>query len=498
MRSRWLDRLLPKAPNPKPKSWLRAAVTGSLYKVSDVRSGSEFATIRSLIDAMRMLAKDSQIATALSYYATDATTANAGGQIIWATPISPEFADVADVINKIFRRLNINSYARDHLIELATIGNLYIPTTELYKDNGQAFYHGSSIALDFNSILDETFDIVPSTKLLPEDVIHLWYHGKPNGYIYQPTDSNDTIIYPECAIIHFSLGGLLGDYRITTKDSDNNDITYDIQFGKPMFEDAALPTQTLGLLEDANVLSSLIHVVRFVNVDCGNTDDETEIMDTLQQIKDSIEQQLSINTSSGDAQSFLNPQSPNNLIYVPKTNGTDPISITDLNLDDTSENDSKLLEYFQNKKLSVLGVPKEMMNFSSAEGLGGAGSVLSQRSAIYANGLQRLMNAYIAGWTQAFNTYFTARKMDGFIDKFVLHMNPIITPLSAVQSERRDAALNQASTLIALLKDLGVSQSSPYLNAIQEILNEALPKTSAEAASWNIDVAEPEGDSNAI
>lgn len=36
---------------------------------------------------MRALANDSQVATALSYYATDATIPNSDGQIIWAVPI---------------------------------------------------------------------------------------------------------------------------------------------------------------------------------------------------------------------------------------------------------------------------------------------------------------------------------------------------------------------------------------------------------------------------
>ena len=155
-----------------------------------------------------------------------------------------------------------------------------------------------------------------------------------------------------------------------------------------------------------------------------------------------------------------------------------------------NDTDSKLLEYYQNKKLSVLGVPKEMLNFSSNEGLGGAGNVMSQRSAIYANGLQRLMTAYMSGWTKAINTYFQSRNMSGFVDKFILHMNPIITPLSTVQSEKRDAALNQASTLVQLLKDIGVADTNPYLNAITEILTEAFPKMSAEASTWTLNLEE--------
>lgn len=493
MKNSWLDRLLPKSKGNK-KSWLRGVVSGSLYKVSDIRKNDSLADIKTHIDTMRALARDSQIDTALSYYATDCTTTNSIGQIIWATPIDKKYKDVAEIINTLFKRWNVNEYARDHILELATVGNLYIPTTDMYKETqGSTTKSKMNVGLDFNSINDDSFEIVPSTKLDPSEIIHLWYQGKPSGYVYRPDEMDSSYtIYPESAVIHFSLGGLIGDYSIDA-DTPEGIKTYDIQFAKPLFDSAVQPTQTLSLLEDANVLSSLIRIVKFINVDCGNGVEEDEIRDILNQVKDAIEQQLSLDTSTGDVQSFVNPQSPNNLIYLPKVNGNDPISITDLNMASQDEGDTKILEYYQNKKLSVLGVPKEMMNFSSNEGLGNGGNVLSQRSAIYSNGLQRLMTAYISGWTKAINTYFISRNMSGFVDKFTLHMNPIITPLSTIQSEKRDSALSQASTLVSLLKDMGVSDKSPYLNAIVEILSESFPKMSSEAASWDINVASTEG-----
>ena len=237
------------------------------------------------------------------------------------------------------------------------------------------------------------------------------------------------------------------------------------------------------------LLASLIRVVKFINVDCANAEEE-EIQDILQRIKDMIEQQMSLNTITGDAQSFLNPQSPNNLIYLPKVNGADAISITDLNMADNTEADNKLLDYYQNKKLSVLGIPKEAMNFSSAEGLGAAGTVMSQRSALYANILERLMTAYKNGWTKAINTYFQVRNLSGYVDSFELHMNPIVTTQSTIQFDKRDAALNQATTLIQLLKDAGVTEEKPYTNALIEILAEVFPKMAADATNWNLNVSE--------
>lgn len=264
---------------------------------------------------------------------------------------------------------------------------------------------------------------------------------------------------------------------------------YDIKFATPMLSQAVQPTQTLNLLEDALILSSLIRTVKFINVECGNAEEE-EVQSILQSIKDAIEQQMSLNTTSGDVQSFVNPQSPNNLIYLPKIKGQDAISVTDLNMADANEQDSKLLDYYQNKKLSVLGIPKEALNFSSNEGLGGAGTVLSQRSALYANALERLKTSYMAGWRDAINTYFRARGLSGLCDQFELHMTEIVTTQSTVTFEKRDAALSQASQVVQLLKDCGVTDAENYKSALTEILSEVLPSTSGEVNGWNVDVTE--------
>lgn len=480
----------------KPKaipSFLRYITSGSFLRTSDLRNSSTIADIRTKIETMRALAADSQIKTALSYYATDSTTTNNAGQIIWATS---DIKELGDIINALFKKWNLNLYVRDHILELATIGNLYIPTTEMYRDlSSSNIKHG--VVLDNNTIPDNDFDIVPSYQIPPEDIVHIWEQGIPKGYIYQPDENvQDYITYPETAVIHFSLGGLLGKYTIDSLDSKTgNTITFDVQFADPLLDGAVSPTTTLNLLEDATLLAALIRVVKFVNVDCSGAEEE-EIQDILQQMKDTIEQQLSLNTATGDVESFLNPQSPRNLIYLPKVNGQDAVSIIDLNMAENSEASNELLEYYQNKKLSVLGIPKEALNFSSAEGLGAAGTVMSQRSALYANILERLMTAYKNGWTQALNFYFKEHNMSGYVDNFELHMNPIITTQSTIQFEKRDSALSQATTLLQLMKDAGIKNSKFYTNAFTEILTEVFPQMGAEATNWQIDVTgETGGDS---
>ena len=485
----WLDKLLKRSERATRRinpitTFIRQIVAGSFYRVSNLKGDSAFSTIKRQIDTMRALAEDSQIATALSYYATDATIPNSIGQIIWATAEDPKFQEVADIVNTKFKEWDVNRYARDHIIELATVGNLYLPTTKLYREEGASSYE--LISLDQNTIRNDLFEIIPSCKVPPDTCVHAWYHGRSEGYFIEKEDGSGTVRYDENAIIHFALGGLLGDYKMPARDANGDEIELDIQFGQPLMGAAVQPTQTLNLLEDAMVLSSLTRIVRFINVECGNADEE-EVRATLQQIKDMIEQQLSLNTGSGDAQSYVNPQSPNNLIYVPRINGQDAISITDMNMAEVSDADNKLLNYYQDKKLSVLGVPKEAMNFSSAEGLGGAGAVMSQRSALYGNSLQRIETAYIEGWRSALNKYFIEHNLSGFVDKFKLNMNPIITQMSTVSAERRDSALTQATTAVELLKSLGVEDANSYKQALTEILTESLPGIGSNVNSWSID-----------
>ena len=200
---RWLDRLFGQQNKPV-LSRLRSTVCvgGTFYKISDLRGDSDIEDIRTQINVMRALANDSQISTALNYYATDATTVNSAGDIIWATAIDDNHKQVAEIINQCFKRWKVNEYARDHILELATVGQVYLPTSELYRAPGE-HQNRELVALDNNTLLNLDYDIIPSYMIPPEDIIHIWYQGHPQGYIYQPTSGDNSysstqiVSYPE-------------------------------------------------------------------------------------------------------------------------------------------------------------------------------------------------------------------------------------------------------------------------------------------------------------
>ena len=67
-------------------------------------------------------------------------------------------------------------------------------------------------------------------------------------------------------------------------------------------------------------------------------------------------------------------------------------------------------------------------------------------------------------------------------------MNPIITVQSTVQFDKRDSAISQATSIVNMLKDLGVKEAGNYTTAITEILTEVLPQTGAAANEWKLDL----------
>jgi hypothetical protein len=209
-------------------------------------------------------------------------------------------------------------------------------------------------------------------------------------------------------------------------------------------------------------------------------------------MKDTIEQHLSVNTTTGDSQSFVNPQSPNNLIFAPMIDGQVPIQTADLNMADTTETESQLLDHFENQKLSVLGVPKEALNYSSAEGLGNAGTVLSQRSQLYANVLQRIKTCYISGWREALNSYFNQRNLQGLVDSFELHMMPTLTAMSTIQEENKSRNIEQARSLIDVLEQFKSNELNE--TAVIEALQNTFPTTVASIEKKSSDETSEDSD----
>ena len=76
---------------------------------------------------------------------------------------------------------------------------------------------------------------------------------------------------------------------------------------------------------------------------------------------------------------------------------------------------------------------------------------------------------------------------------FILNMNPIITNMDQILFDKRDSAINQAQSLVNLMKELGVADSEDYQKAVTEILTQAFPQTGASVNNWDVEISTEEG-----
>ena len=65
-------------------------------------------------------------------------------------------------------------------------------------------------------------------------------------------------------------------------------------------------------------------------------------------------------------------------------------------------------------------------------------------------------------------------------------MTPVVTEQSTITFERRDSAIQQASSIVQLMKDCGVKDAERYKSALTEILVEAFPTTSSYVNDWDV------------
>ena len=151
------------------------------------------------------------------------------------------------------------------------------------------------------------------------------------------------------------------------------------------------------------------------------------------------------------------------------------------------------IEYFQNLKLAALKIPKQFLNFDSAEGFSN-GTSLTKVSSRYAHTIMRIQTAYIKGITTLLNIFFIDKGLD-YVNKFKLRMVSPSTVEDAERDEQLNDKISQTRDLVELADDLGVDAEAKnkifvkLLNdfvgipEISNIVNDSLKKQDGEDTS---------------
>ncbi len=452
----------------------------SIIDMSDV---DKFTTLSKYRDeryaAYEEMLQDPIIAAALEMYADDATQLNRDGDIIW---VESEDASIAEASNRLLTVLNINKHAWKHIYSLCTYGDLYL---RLYKeddtdDSTDAATTSTSATMlikpdDPIRRLEERIEYVPN----PATVFDIQTKEKTSGFIRLKTKpQNQTMSYSDSnflgafnqpvsvlepnsfamvnskSYVHISLSESITRFpqMLVTK-NEEGEVTgaYQIKTGKSILEDAYTVSRQLKLLEDSLMLNRLTKsaLLRILQIEVGDSA-EPDAKRRVQRVKSMIEQKMSVNTTNGQARSYNAPGPVENVIYQATRNGKGAITETTIG-GDVNVKDIVDIEFFQNRQLAALKIPKQFLNFDSPEGLGN-GTSLTKVSSRYAHTVMRVQNAYIQGITTLLNIFFLDKGLD-YINKFTVKM---VSPASVEDTERDEqlaSRINQVSDLMSLFEN---------------------------------------------
>ena len=219
---------------------------------------------------------------------------------------------------------------------------------------------------------------------------------------------------------------------------------------------------------------------------------KTDVNNLLHRLKNNLEQKMSTDVNSGATKSFNSPGPLDNIVYMPTKNGKGAITVQNLG-GDVNVKDIVDLDYFNNKKLAALKIPKQFLNFDSPEGIGGNGQSLTKVSSRYAHTIMRIQNAYLQGITNLLNYFFFDKDQD-YIGKFTLKM---VSPATVEDTERSEQLSNNIQQIGDILGLVGDLPDEKRLAILKELINTKLnmPNVASYVQDY-IDELETDSDNN--
>lgn len=423
------------------------------------------------------LLKDSTIAAALEMYADASTQYNPRtGNIIW---VESDDETISQSANRLIDVLGFNEKAWRHIYSLCTYGDLYL---RLYKEGDKSDYEDllnttqnviKTKIQDENRQLEEYIEYVDD----PATIYDLQLKDKTAAFVRLKTkdtktasssyyganmnvlSANNINLYDRRSFVHISLSESIDrnpELLAITNDETGETTVYKIKTGKSLLADAYEVSQTVKLLEESLLLSRLTKsaLVRILQIEVGDMP-KAEVKSLLARTKSMIEQKMALNTNNGTVSSYNSPGPMENIIYVPTKNGKGAITPNNLG-GDVNIKDIVDLEYFNNKKLAALKMPKQFLNYDSPEGLGN-GTSLTRTSSRFAQTIMRVQNAYIQGVTTILNLFFLDKGLD-YVNKFTVKMMTPSTINDIERDEQVTTKITQARDLLDLVGEENVTE----------------------------------------
>lgn len=488
-------------------------LTGALTDLDQIKQSSTALKDRAtMYNAMAQLKTDAIIGPAIEIYATNATGANADGDVIWAVPINDDEVSVnaAKAANDRMRKWKLNWRAYSHMIELVTYSNLYLKTTEFVTPRSKDDSQGVINLNQRNP--NEPWDVRMDVAISPAIIYELRHDDEPSAFCvdFSLQDNVTSTSYDKwCriknkpwsvqssdSVIHIVYNLSLYPAEIEVEDQEG--ITpYTIYQGDPLFIDAYIPAQILSLLEDAIVANRVTKsaLLRILQLEVGDCSPEEEFR-LLDQLKRQMEHKLAANTNDGTASSYADPGPLEKIVYTVTRDGKGVINLETLG-GDVNIRDIVDLDWYKQKITSITDVsPGNLGQSTDEEGTGGA-TILTQNNIRLYRKIISLQHAYSEGIKEALNTFFDKNNLPQYKDRFEVKMQPPVGPEDETKSELQSNAVARANDIIALLENLGVKDSQIKIKSIKGQLDVIDPAIYGMLNTTElVDASEPQTEEN--
>lgn len=478
--------------------------TASQFDLSSINSLTQQANTRNeMYNRYDTMCEDGRISSVIQTYAEDATERNDTGDIVWATS---DDAKISYLVNYYLDSLNVNKNIYKWAFSLCKYGDLYI---RLYRESE---YEDALFAPLKKKSLNEDLKIKAFKEndkyahyiemvTNPAEMFELTKFGKTVGYIQSPVDGvivrsqqnldfmnyaykfkkQDITLYPPTEFVHAAIEDNIGrfdetvDIFLNTEDynSNTNANSYSVKRGQSLLASAYKIWRELQLLESSVLLNRVTKssIVRLINVEVGDMPKEN-VSKTLMGIKQMIEQKAAINTGLGMTE-YTNPGPIENNVYVPTHDGVGTISSTQIG-GDVDVKSLADLDWYLNKLYGTLKVPKQYFSqVDDAAGFSG-GQSLTIISSRYAKTVKHIQTTLCQMITDLINLILLDKKLDSYINKFEIHMQPPVTQEDIDRRESQSTKVQLTSDIMDMLSDIEepISRLRILKNLLVNIVND--------------------------
>lgn len=386
-------------------------------------------------------------------------TSDVTGLSYWIESEDNDFEEEANMwLKEIF---DINNEAYNMGVNFVVYGDVYYRTFQNDENASKGFY-----------TVGEYFE-----SINPKYVQELQYYGQVQGYNYiNPTDESSDTLFSNDEFIHVynkrNLDYEYVDVEFLNKETQMMDIrTCKIVSGKSFLESSRQAFKILDLL-DSMVLSSRIsmsQVLRLFNLEVKSSD-RKQTRKMIAEFKSSLQNQSLEKDKKLEVGKKVS--SVTNLV-IPTRDGKGDISVTteggDIDVKSLAD-----LDYYTNKLMASLRVPKAFLGLDETQALIGSNGSLTRQDVRYARMIKAIKALICEVVRQVI--IFSWEKRGKKVPLFEVMTTSVSTVEDIEEQEAISVSVGTASQLRDILSELDiVDQDKLLVYLLENILK--LPKT---------------------